>query len=147
MRVRVRLSCACVVCVCCVRVRVHVHVRVRVMCLSCVSSSYSYSSSSSLLLLLNCGFACKRTTNVAAHPGQMLAHGMVPFRFGGLVRNTLWTVVTEACPSPRPTTTPAGQAAFRVVTDINSFQVRAIHCVCVCVCVCVFAFLLHRLPT
>ena len=59
---------------------------------------------------------------------QMLSHGMIPFRMGGLVQNTLWTVVTASCPSVGSGTTPAGQAAHRVTLDINRIPVCASTC-------------------
>eukprot|EP00047_Mylnosiga_fluctuans_P005287 m.239592 g.239592 ORF g.239592 m.239592 type:complete len:1255 (-) comp13501_c0_seq1:88-3852(-) len=51
--------------------------------------------------------------------GQMLTHGLVPFRMGGLIQNTIWTVISATCPSVGPASTPAGLAAYRVVNDIN----------------------------
>lgn len=54
---------------------------------------------------------------------QLAGDGMVPFRLGGLVRNSLWSVVVSASPLPSSTTSPAGQSAYRVVSDINSTTV------------------------
>eukprot|EP00051_Salpingoeca_urceolata_P028076 m.484823 g.484823 ORF g.484823 m.484823 type:complete len:1355 (-) comp23557_c0_seq1:62-4126(-) len=49
---------------------------------------------------------------------EVFAHGLLPTRLGGLVKNSIWSVVVGACGRPTSKTSAAGIAAHRVVQDL-----------------------------
>jgi hypothetical protein len=55
-----------------------------------------------------------------------MTHGMVPARFGGLVKNTLWDIVLASAPAPSARSTPSERVVYRVVQDLHKNPVRGV---------------------